>query len=258
MKIEKVGIMLVALSIIAMMFSGVTSAAQTALDLTVSGNAFSGIEYKMTTPTGLPYESNDYSLNLFLVNGKDVTHSHYLDIGSGISAETTLVSEGSHGVVLVDESVRKDVIGETGINENVSAAHCYSAEAGYSVSASQLNYESTAQVAGIGVEYTVVAAGRGDMRWTSMEYLASGEIVSYVNDTAEEEAVEQDEETVEDIPSPGEEASTFWTSKYVKEDLRVSGTFEFTGSYHSEFAEFPAPSPDEELGSLCPFSLGWD
>ena len=246
--------------IIATLLSGVALGAQTSVDLKVTGNSFSDVNYKMDTPMGLPYEGNDYSLNIFMVGGEDVTHSHYLDVGNGIEAETTLVANESDGVILIDESVRKDVIGETGINENVSAAHCYSASAGYSVAGSALNYESAAQVSGLGLDYTVTAAGRGGMRWVSTEYLSTGEIVAYADNTSKDNLEEGKEEEMneEDIPMPdeGEDASTFWTSSYVEEDVRANGVFEFAGSYHSEFSDFPAPAPDEELDHLCPFGWG--
>ena len=255
---KTIAIVLVSVLAIAIMFSGVALGAQTSLDIKVDGNIFNSVNYQMSTPTGLPYEGNDYSLNLFLVSGKDVAHTHYLEAGNGVEAKTTLVANESNGVILIDESVRKDVIGETGINENVSAAHCYSASAGYSAVGSNLNYESAAQVTGMGVDYTVAAAGNGHMRWVSTEYLATGEIAHYVNKTEEAEVAEEAEEVKEeDIPMPIEEdASTFWTSRYVKEDVRASGVFEFEGSYHSEFSDFPAPAPDDELGGLCPFGWG--
>ena len=248
--------------VIAMLLSGIASGAQTSLNLNVTGNAFSDVKYEQSMSAGLPFTSSDYAFRVMAVNSKDMTHMHYLDVGNGIDAKTTLAA--SDGVVLVDESIRKDVIGEAGINENVSAAHCYSANAGYSVTGSVLNYGSAAQVSGLELDYTVTAAGRGSMKWVSTEYLSTGEIAHYVNNTEEntlEEGKEEEaeEEIQEEIPAPeGEEASTFWTSSYVTEDIRANGVFEFKGSYNSEFSNFPAPSPDEELGNLCPFGSGWN
>ena len=246
--------------VIAMLLSGIASGAQTSLNLNVTGNAFSDVKYEQSMSAGLPFTSSDYAFRVMAVNSKDMTHIHYLDVGNGIDAKTTLTA--SDGVVLVDESVRKEVMGDSIINENVTSAQCYSAEAGYSAAASQLNYESTAQVSGIGVDYAVKAGGRGDMRWTSEEYLASGEIVAYADNTSKDNLEEGKEEDVneEDIPMPdeGEGASTFWTSRYVEEDIKAGGVFEFEGSYHSEFSEFPAPAPDEEIGGLCPFGSGWN
>lgn len=247
------GIIVAAFIIVTIFFSGVVVAAETSFDLNVTGNSFSDVNYKMSTPTGLPYEKNGYSLRVFMVDGKDTTFNHYLNVGGGVEAKTTLVTNGSDidSVIWIDESTRREVIGGMVINENITSMQCYSANAGYSVAANRINYGSTIRVTGLGVDYAVAAAGRGDMRWVSEEYIASGEIVTYVNDTDEEEEVK------EDIPAPGEgNASTFWTSSCVREDIRANGVFEFVGSYHSEFSDFPAPAPEDEIDRLCPFGWG--
>lgn len=261
---SKIGIVLCAF-IIAIMFGGGAAGAETSLSLNVTGNAFSDVKYEQSMSEGLPYESNDYLLRSFVVGGRNVIHTHYLEVGNGVVSKTTFASDirTSNGVMWVDESVQKDVIGSSIVNENVTSAQCYSAEAGYSAAANNLNFESAAHVFGIGVDYAVRAEGDGQMRWTSEEYLASGDIISYVNETDENNTEKGKEEVMneEDIPMPGgEEVSTFWTSEYVKEDVRASGEFIFEGSYHSEFSDFPAPAPDEEIGGLCPFSQknGWD
>ena len=252
---KNIVIVLAALMAVGIMFSGVALAAQTSHSLNVTGNAFSDVDYKMSTPAGLPYEKNDYSLNVFIVGGKDVAHTHYLDVGYDVEAETSLKAneKNTAAVVWIDESTRRDVIGDTVVNENVTSAQCYSGSVGYSAVANYLDFASTARVTETDIDYAVTAAGNGNMRWVSEEYLASGEIIHYVDNSNESDTNE------EDIPMPGEgELSTFWTSMYAKEDVRANGVFEFEGSYHSEFSNFPAPAPDEEVGKMCPFGKEWN
>lgn len=229
---------LAVIAIFMLFVGGGASAAQTSLDLTVSGNAFVGDTYKLATHSGLPYELESYSMATVLIGVHKADYTHSLDTTDSVEAETSLVASESNGgaMVMVDENVHRTVIGDSvALDNNATYSRCYSAGAGYNTQAQYLDFKSATLVTDTDLAYAVESSGLGSMCFVSDEYVAAGDIG--VNGT--------------------------WMSSYAKDNVRAKGIFDFTANYNSDNSDYPAAFEEEEdEKGLCPFGAnmenGWD
>lgn len=230
MKIQTTGILIIAIAMAGiLLFGGGAAGAETSYDLTVSGNAFTDVDYKLATHSGLPYESESYSHNVFM-HDVNAAYAQKLDAGFGIEAETTIVGDAKHGLslVFVDESVSRHVIGDSQVSENVTHTASHFGMAGYSTQSNSLNFESAALVSDSDIAYGVDATGSGAMRYVTEEYVASGD------------------------------TNSSWSTTLFEEDVRAVGEYTFAGAFYSGIDDFPAAFEEEEVAEdrLCPFGLG--
>ena len=226
-----IGVLIIAIAIVSILFTGVAFAAETSYNLTVNGNAFADVDYKMATHNGLPYESESYSQNV-VMHDVFAVYTQTLDAGYGLEAETTIEGERKNGLSLfyIDEHLSRHVIGDSQVSENATYTKSHFGSAGFSTQSNSLNYESAALVSSSDIAYGVDAAGSGAMRFLSEEYVASGDI--------------------------GVNGS--WSTSLYDEDVRAVGDYTFAGTFVSAIDDFPAAFEEDEVaeGRLCPFGWG--
>lgn len=208
-----------------MMFSGIAIAAQSSYSVAVEGGSVRTQSMQSISTYGdLPYEVDNYNLDVYALNAKQFAMTHSLDSDGGVEAETSLyyIPMSNLKLVFVEEQLSKARVGE-GENESL----CYGADAKVRLTAQMLQYETASIADANNVAFGLNAAGMGAMSVSMEERLGSGN------------------------------SSSAWTESATLESFKVrGGMFNATAMFTGEVPDLPAAEDRED--PLCPFFKGWD
>ena len=170
-----IGVIAIAMAM-AIMFSGVSLAAQTSFELTVNdGTARMQSLLRSASNEAVPYDATQYDYNAIAVHAAGVQMVHSADFEDGyVEVENSILYFPASGLkmVFVDENIQRAKIAEGAENQSL----CYDASAGSRVNAKFLQYESAAIVTDSDMVYGVNSAGIGRIAVQTAEYLQQGDI----------------------------------------------------------------------------------
>jgi len=231
-KMKKIGIVLAALVIVtglSIAFSGVALAAQTSFSVAVvDGTVRTQSSHSIATHGALPYDIDEYSLDVYAVHSNTFGMEHSSDTDSGVEAETSVsyTPASNLKLIFVDEELKKARVAE-GDNKSL----CYGANAETRITAQVLGYESAAISDSNNVAFALNVVGVGSLNIETMEKVGSGD-------------------------SDVGESNSSWTESLTYEQLKVrGGMFNATAMFTSEVPEYPAMPDREDM--LCPFFKNW-
>ena len=217
---KKIGIIVMAIAMMGIMFTGVAMGAQTSFSVAVVDGTVRTQSSQTSTAHGdLPYEADKYSLDVFAVHSSQFAMTHSLDSDSGVEAQTSLsyLPASNLKIIFVDEELKKARVAE-GDNETL----CYGANAKTRITAHMLGYESASISDTNNVAFALNAVGVGQLNVQMKEKVGLGN------------------------------SSSAWTETVMSDQLKVrGGMFNASAMFTSEVPDYPA-MPDRE-DTLCPF-----
>ena len=178
---KKIGIILVAIAMVGVMFSGVASASVSYEVLVNSGTLYVEETYDQTS-SGLPYDGGNYDLSVRAHNCGNVSMQHFVDFDrtSTVQADTVLqfLPDGRHMItgVYFEEAVGVDKIARTGNESDDESAFCFTSDAEFRANADFLNLETSAYTSDDRISYEVATVGVGSFGMTTETYTNEGKV----------------------------------------------------------------------------------
>jgi len=224
---KPIAIILAAIMMVGIMFSGVATASLSFDVLVDSGTVYVEEHYTQKS-NGLPYDGGSYDLSTRAHNCGNLSMQHFVDFDrtSTVQADTQIQyrPDEQHTIadIYFEEDVGVDKIARSGNESKDESAFCFTSDANFKTISDYLNLETSAYTSDDRISYEVAAVGIGAFSMTTETYTNEGK----VNGTA--------------------------TFEHYRTMVGARDTyFQFGGSFYEDIPELPPFVPAKS--GLCPF-----